>query len=74
MSAAERKRSKYAAKQGRARRDSSVGGRTRYAPTSPFSDAYRANPNHRLALYWQRGEDEYRELAKRRKLFEQRYA
>ena len=57
--AADRKKSAYAAKQGRARKssgDSHDGPRTRYAATSPASSEYVINPGHRLALYFARGE------------------
>lgn len=66
--AAERKKSEYAKKQGRARKsagDDHDGPRTRVAPTSPLSAAYVANPGHRLALYFARGERLERERRQR---------
>jgi hypothetical protein len=64
MAKSDRAKSKYAKKQGRARKyagEGMDGPRTRFAPTSPFSDVYRHNPFHRLALYAQRGEQLERE-------------
>jgi hypothetical protein len=63
-----RKKSAYAKKQGRARRasgDKFDGPRMRYAPTSPLCESYRANPEHRLAQYWERGERLERERVER---------
>jgi hypothetical protein len=54
-----RKKSAYAAKQGRARKsagDDHDGPRTRYAATSPLAADHVTNPGHRLALYFARGE------------------
>jgi hypothetical protein len=63
------KRSTYAAKQGRS---SSTGGRTRVAPTSPFSTEYRVNPSHRLAEYHAIGEALARAAARPRDRFDPR--
>jgi hypothetical protein len=68
-----RKKSEYAAKQGRARKasgDDHDGPRTRYAATSPLSAAYVVNPGHRLAEYFARGERLEREARQRRAAFE----
>jgi hypothetical protein len=63
-----RKKSEYAAKQGRARKssgDDHDGPRTRYAKTSPASSEYVINPGHRLAEYFARGERLEREARQR---------
>lgn len=68
-----RKKSEYAAKQGRARKsagDDHDGPRTRYAKTSPVSSEYVVNPGHRLAAYFARGERLEREARQRRAAFE----
>jgi hypothetical protein len=68
-----RKKSEYAAKQGRARKssgDDHDGPRTRFAKTSPASAEYTINPGHRLALYFARGERLEREALQRRASFD----
>lgn len=68
-----RKKSEYAKKQGRARKnagDDHDGPRTRYAPTSPLSDSYRINPHHRLAEYSERAQVLEREARERRSRFD----
>ncbi len=63
-----RAKSKYATKQGRARKsagDDHDGPRTRYASTSPLAAGYVTDPGHRLALYFARGERLERERLQR---------
>lgn len=68
-----RKKSEYAAKQGRARKsagDDHDGPRTRYAVTSPLAADHVTNPGHRLARYFARGEALERERLQRRATFD----
>lgn len=66
------KKSEYAAKQGRSpsEKGKPASGRTRVAKTSPFHPDHKPNPHHRLALYWQRGDAEYRTLEREHRLAE----